>query len=98
MIWAALFGTCIIYAVLLERLHMRYIPDWLIFTVIVGNGFICEALFLIERFVRPLSAGLVVETMAVAAIPIAAWQGWQKWQRVQEARRDGTDPRRQETT
>lgn len=84
VIWAALGATCALYAWLLERLDGRYIPDYLILTVIVGNGFIAEALAIIEHFGTPLNAILVVETMAVAGLPIGVWQGIQLRRRKRE--------------
>lgn len=83
---AVLFLTCLVYAIVLEGFKNRYIPDWLIFTVIIGCGFIWEALAVIEHGGIPLTSWLVLKAMFAAGIPIGLWQIWQFRKRRREAR------------
>lgn len=83
-VMVALFGACVIYAIVLDRTHDLYAPKWTILTVVVGDGLIFLALWAIELWGVPLMAwGMVFVAMLVAGIPIAVGQF------VQHARNQG---------
>ena len=89
-----LFLTCILYAFVLERLHDRYVPNWLVVTVIIGNSLVIEALALMEHYGVELTAWRVFYANLAAGVPIATWQCWQISRRFQE-KHSGATPRRE---
>src|SRR5689334_2802148 len=76
-----LFLTCVVYSALLERIHDWYTPRRLVYTVIIGNGFIWLALANIEHYGTPLTAEVIFYALLSAGAPIYAWQLWQNWRR-----------------
>ena len=89
LIFTILFLACAIYAVILEGFKNKYIPDGLIFTVMVGDGLVWLALATLERSGVALTAWLVLKALLVGGTPIALWQAWQFATRRKE-RGDGT--------
>ena len=86
LILAILFLTCVVYSILLERIHDLYTPNWIVLTVICGVGFIWLALMNIERYGIPLTGWGVFRALCAGGAPIVGWQLWQILQRAQEAR------------
>lgn len=66
-----------LYALLLERIKERYVPNWTWLTVVVGNGLIGLALWAIEAWSEPLTVALIFAANVAAGSPIIAWQLWQ---------------------
>jgi hypothetical protein len=93
-IYIALLLTCILYAIVLESVHDKYVPNWIFLTVVIGEGFVVEALALIEHYGYALTALDMFYANLAAGAPIVAWQAWQIYQRTQE-RRHGATPRRE---
>jgi hypothetical protein len=93
-IFIALALTCILYAIVLESLHDKYVPNWIVLTVIVGEGFILEALALIEHYGYALTSWDMFFGQLAAGIPITVWQVYQVIARKQE-RHSGATPRRE---
>jgi hypothetical protein len=92
----ALTLTCVLYAVLLEGIHDKYVPDWIFVTVIIGEGFVIEALALIEHYGTPITAFDVFLANLAAGTPIVVWQVYQIIRRMQE-KHSGATPRRAAT-
>ena len=80
----ALFLLCCLYAVFLELLKERYIPNWTWLTVVAGNSFFLAALWGIEALSEPLTFRIALLTMSAAGIPILIWQAWQYVERQRE--------------
>ena len=74
------FVLSICYAFALEQVHDWYSPNGIVFTVILGDGFILATLVYLEWRGVPLTAWLVFEVMLAWGVPIMGWQGWQ-WKR-----------------
>ena len=95
-IFIALALTCILYAIVLESLHDKYVPNWIFITVIIGEAFVIEALALIEHYGMPITALDVFYANLAAGLPIVVWQVYQIIARKQE-RQHGATPRREAT-
>lgn len=76
-ILVSLSALCTVYAITLNRLQERYVPDWVWLTVVVGNSFIVGALWAVEAFSEPLRVWHVMAAMVAAGGPIIVWQLWQ---------------------
>jgi F0F1-type ATP synthase membrane subunit a len=66
-----------VYAITLEHLRERYVPNWTWLTVVVGNSLILAALWSIEALAEPLTFGLALLCNVAAGGPIIVWQLWQ---------------------
>lgn len=88
--------VCIIYCIVLEQIHDRYVPDWIWLTVVFGEGFVIGALALMERYGVDITALRVLYANAAAGAPIILWQLYQVVRRKQERHSEPT-PRRAAT-
>lgn len=79
-----LFLICTLYAIILEQIHDKYVPKYLWLTVVVGNGLVFGALWLMELNGVGLTALIVLEANAAGGIPIIAWQLHQNYRRAKE--------------
>lgn len=86
--------VCVLYCIILEILHDRYVPDWIWITVVIGEGFVIGALALQEHYGVDITALRVFYANVIAGGPIIAWQLYQVHQRKQE-RHSGATPRRE---
>lgn len=80
----ALALTTSLYAIVLNRISNRYVPDWVWITVVVGNAMIGLGLWAIEAWSERLTFGLVVAANVAAGGPIIVWQLWQRERRRRE--------------
>lgn len=85
-ILAILFLVCTIYSIVLEQIHDKYVPRYLWLTVVIGNGFVFGALWLMEVYGVQLSAIAVLEANIAGGIPIIIWQLNQNYRRSKEMR------------
>ena len=83
-ILSMLFLVCTIYSIVLEQIHDRYVPRWLWLTVVVGNGFVFSALWLMEVFGVRLTALTILEANVAAGVPVIVWQLHQNHRRTKE--------------
>lgn len=83
----ALTCSSALYALLLDRIKERYVPNWTWLTVVCGNSLIGLALWAIEAWSEPLTLLLVLAANVAAGSPIIAWQLWQM-ERRWKARKD----------
>jgi hypothetical protein len=81
-----LFLVCVIYSIVLEYNHDRYVPRYLWLTVVIGNGFVFGALWLMEAFGVRLDAMTILEANIAAGLPVIAWQLHQNHRRTKELR------------
>lgn len=81
-----LFLVCALYAIILEQIHDRYVPRWLWLTVVIGNGLVFGALWLMEMYGVSLTALIVLEANAAGGTPIIIWQLHQNYRRSKEMR------------
>lgn len=88
--------VCIIYCIVLELLHDRYVPDWIWLTVVIGEAFVIGALALMERYDVDITAVRVLYANGAAGAPIILWQLYQVVRRKQERHSEPT-PRRAPT-
>lgn len=79
-----LFLMCVLYAIVLEQLHDRYVPKWLWLTVVIGNGMVIGALGMMQFYGVALDIWIILQTNAAAGAPIVAWQLWQNYRRTKE--------------
>jgi hypothetical protein len=85
-ILAILFLTCTLYSIILELNHDKYVPSYLWLTVVIGNGFVMGALWLMELYGARLDALTVFEANVAAGIPVIIWQLNQNYRRAKEMR------------
>ena len=90
----ALALTCVLYAIVLESIHDKYVPNWIFATVIIGEFFVILALALIEHYGNAITAWDVCLANLAAGTPIVIWQVIQIIRRYQE-KHHGTSPRRE---
>lgn len=80
-----LFLVCTLYAIILEQIHDRYVPKWLWLTVVIGNGLVFGALWLMEANGVVLTALIILQANAAGGAPIIVWQLWQNYRRTKES-------------
>lgn len=85
-VYVGLAVVCTLYALILQRIHDIYTPDYIWVTVVIGNLFIGLALLaLCQIGVLPIAAFWHLVGLNVAGgMPIIAWQLWQHTTRTQE--------------
>lgn len=83
-ILSILFLVCTLYSIALEQIHDRYVPRWIWLTVVVGNGLVIGALWLMEIYGVPLNALTVLEANIAAGAPVITWQLHQNYRRSRE--------------
>ena len=81
-----LFLTCTLYSIVLEFKHDLYVPRYLWLTVVIGNGFVIAALWLMELYGVKLDALTILEANVSAGVPIIVWQMSQNYRRSKEMR------------
>lgn len=86
-IYVILFLACTLYAIVLDHLGERYVPNWTFVTVIIGDMFILAGAAAIVQYV-PLSGwGLwwaFAGCFIAAGLPIIGWQLFQIYRRFRE--------------
>lgn len=85
-ILSILFLVCTLYSVVLEQIHDRYVPRYLWLTVVIGNGFVFGALWLMELYGVRLDALTVLQANAAGGAPVIIWQLHQNHRRAKEMR------------
>lgn len=83
-ILAILFLVCALYSIVLEQIHDLYVPRYLWLTVVIGNGFVFGALWLMEVYGVHLDALTVLEANAAGGAPVIVWQLHQNHRRTKE--------------
>lgn len=81
-----LFLICALYSFLLEQIHDLYVPRYLWLTVVIGNGLVFGALWLMELYGVSLTAITVLQANAAGGLPVVAWQLHQNYRRAKEMR------------
>ena len=79
-----LFLACALYSFILEQIHDSYVPKYLWLTVVIGNGLVLGALWLMELYGVSLTALLVLQANAAGGAPVVAWQLHQNYRRAKE--------------
>lgn len=88
VIYASLFLSTIVYALVLERVHDLYTPDFVWVTVVIGNamiGLALLALCLIGELPMTAFWHLFGLNMCAGSV-IVSWQIWQAIRRSREGR------------
>ena len=81
-----LFLTCTLYSIVLELNHDRYVPHYLWLTVVIGNGLVFGALWLMELYGVRLDAMTILAANIAAGTPVIVWQLNQNYRRKKEMR------------
>jgi hypothetical protein len=79
-----LFLICALYSIILEQIHDKYVPRWLWLTVVVGNGLVFGAIWLMEVNGVHIDALTVFEANVAGGVPVIAWQLHQNYRRSKE--------------
>lgn len=74
VVYAALFLAICLYAVVLDHIHDRYVPDYVWLTVVIGEGMIMLAYAALELLSVNFTFFLIFLGQAVAGTPIVVWQ------------------------
>ena len=80
LVLGGLLLWCTGYAALLQRLHDRYVPDYVWLTVVLGNLWIIIAYAILNTLGFSGWAWLLAAN-AAGGTPVLLWQGWQAMDR-----------------
>lgn len=76
--------VCTLYSIILEQIHDKYVPRYLWLTVVVGNGLVLGAIWLMELNGVPINTLTILEANAAGGAPVIIWQLHQNYRRSKE--------------